>query len=113
MQGTVSAAYARGFIVDDTTGAILVYLNAPSNYSLGDVVKVKGAVTEYNSGMQFGNTAEITLVEKTKNFASFCLKRNRIHGFLILERFRQVFHNYIHGLLLLISTKIVIQTVDF
>ena len=69
VQGTVSAAYARGFIVDDTTGAILVYLNAPSNYSLGDVVKVKGAVTEYNSGMQFGNTAEITLVEKTKNFA--------------------------------------------
>lgn len=42
VQGTVSAAYARGFIVDDTTGAILVYLNAPSNYSLGDVVKVKG-----------------------------------------------------------------------
>lgn len=69
VQGTVSAAYARGFIVDDTTGAILVYLNAPSNYSLGDVVKVKGAVTEYNSGMQFGSAAEITLVEKTKNYA--------------------------------------------
>lgn len=69
VQGTVSAAYARGFIVEDATGAILVYLNAASNYALGDVVKVKGAVTEYNSGMQFGNTAEITLVEKTKNFA--------------------------------------------
>lgn len=69
VQGTVSAAYARGFIVDDTTGAILVYLNAPSNYALGDVVKVKGAVTEYNSGMQFGDTAEITLMEKTKDFA--------------------------------------------
>lgn len=69
VQGTVSATYARGFVVDDTTGAILIYLNAPSNYSLGDVVKVKGAVTEYNDGMQFGNTAEITLVEKTKGFA--------------------------------------------
>lgn len=69
VQGTVSAAYARGFIIDDTTGAILVYLNAPSNYTLGDVVKVKGGVTKFNDGMQYGNTAEITLVEKTKNFA--------------------------------------------
>lgn len=69
VQGTVSATYARGFIVADATGAILVYLNNPANYSLGDVVKVAGDVSQYNGGMQFGNSAVVSLEGKTAEFA--------------------------------------------
>ncbi len=68
VKGTVSAAYQRGFILDDGTGAVLVYLDKqPSNFSLGDIVEVKGEVGEYNNGLQFMKP-EMKLVGKTADF---------------------------------------------
>lgn len=59
--GTVIATYARGFLVNDGTGSILVYLGNDT-YKAGDVVIVTGTTSEYGGIMQFGNTAT---VEKT------------------------------------------------
>ncbi len=59
--GTVIATYARGFLVNDGTGSILVYLGN-DNYKTGDVVTVTGTTSEYGGIMQFGNSAT---VEKT------------------------------------------------
>ena len=68
IKGTVSAAYGRGFIIDDTTGAVLIYQDKqPSNYALGDVVEVSGEVGEYNNGLQFLKP-EVKLVAKTPDF---------------------------------------------
>lgn len=69
VEATVSAACARGFVVADKTGAVLVYLNAPGNYSLGDVVRITGTPSLYNGGMQFGGAVEISLVGRTADFA--------------------------------------------
>ncbi|MEG2061330.1 MAG: hypothetical protein RRY33_05680 [Alistipes sp.] len=68
IQGKVSATYARGVILSDESGSILLYLNAVPNYSLGDMLKVKGAVAQYNGCFQFGNTAEVTLLSRTPEF---------------------------------------------
>ncbi|MEG0789411.1 MAG: hypothetical protein RR258_04005 [Alistipes sp.] len=68
IQGKVSATYARGVILSDESGSILLYLNAVPNYSLGDVLKVKGAASEYNSCMQFGPASEVSMQGKTPKF---------------------------------------------
>lgn len=68
VKGTVSAAYQRGFILDDGTGAVLIYLDKqPSNFALGDIVEVKGEVGEFNNGLQF-QKPEMKLVGKTPDF---------------------------------------------
>ena len=70
VKGKVSAGYGRGFILDDGTGAILVYMDRmANNFTLGDELVITGEVGEYNNGLQFGNTAEIKKVGKTQDFA--------------------------------------------
>lgn len=64
VEGEVAGAHSRGFILKDASGAILVYLNGAINVSLGDKVKVAGAVTEYKGMLQFGNEAQLTLIAK-------------------------------------------------
>ena len=60
-QGTIIATYARGFLLDDGTGSILVYLGADNGHAVGDVVTVEGTTSVYGGLLQFGNTS---IVEK-------------------------------------------------
>ncbi len=70
VEGTVAAAYQRGFILTDKSGAILVYTNKkPGNYSLGDVIRLKGNASQYNGGWQFGGELETTLLSRTPEYA--------------------------------------------
>lgn len=62
VSGTVLATYARGFIVNDGTASILVYLGSEHSYVAGDVVTVEGNTSEYAGLLQFGSG---TSVEKT------------------------------------------------
>lgn len=59
IEGTVVATYARGFLVDDGTGHILVYLGRDLGYVVGDVVLVSGTVTSYAGLLQFPNTSVV------------------------------------------------------
>ena len=62
-EGTVVATYARGFVLKDKTGMILVYLNALPTVNAGDKVTVVGTTSNYGKVMQFGAGSEVTYVE--------------------------------------------------
>lgn len=62
VQGTITATYSRGFIINDGTASILVYLGEDKGFRTGDVVTVSGSTSLYGGLLQFGNTAT---VEKT------------------------------------------------
>lgn len=59
IKGTIIATYARGFLVNDGTGTILVYLGEDKGYAAGDVVTVSGETTTYGGLLQFGNTSTV------------------------------------------------------
>ena len=61
-KGTVVATYARGFLMSDETGTILVYLNAAPAVATGDAVNVSGTTSMYGGLLQF---AAGSSVEKT------------------------------------------------
>ena len=61
IQGTILATYARGFLVADDTGSILIYLGSGHGYVAGDIVSVSGTVKLYGGLLQFPNTS---IVEK-------------------------------------------------
>ena len=61
-KGTVIATYARGFLMNDGTGSILVYLGSDKGFAAGDAVTVSGKTSVYGGLLQFGNTS---VVEKT------------------------------------------------
>ena len=61
-KGTAVATYARGFLLGDETGYILVYQGSDKGIAAGDAVTVSGATSMYGGILQFGNTAT---VEKT------------------------------------------------
>lgn len=61
-KGTVVATYARGFLMSDATGSILVYLGSDKGFVAGDAVTVSGSTTVYGGLLQFGNAS---VVEKT------------------------------------------------
>ena len=67
IKGTVIATYSKGFLVQDETGMVLVYLNAAHEYVAGDVVTVNGVVTTYGGLLQFPKTS---VVEKTGESAT-------------------------------------------
>lgn len=69
VKGEVVATYGRGFLLSDKTASILVYLNAPANYSVGDVVTVTGVTSKYSGLMQFPASSTLTLVERSEEFA--------------------------------------------
>lgn len=61
-KGTVVATYARGFLMNDGTGSILVYLNSAPSVTAGDAVNVSGTTSVYGGLLQFaaGSTVEKT-----------------------------------------------------
>lgn len=62
VKGTVVATYARGFLIQDATGTVLVYLNGAHEYVAGDVVTVNGTLTTYGGMIQFPKES---VIEKT------------------------------------------------
>ncbi|MDO4462497.1 MAG: hypothetical protein Q4C30_08405 [Bacteroidia bacterium] len=53
VQGTVAGIYKRGFLLQDATGYVLIYLNAATDRKLGDVVTVSGTTSKYSGFKQF------------------------------------------------------------
>ena len=64
-QGTIVATYARGFLLDDGTGSILVYLGTDNGHAAGDIVTVEGATSMYGGLLQFGNTSVVEKLTTT------------------------------------------------
>ena len=62
-EGTVVAVTAKSFVLKDSTGMMLVYLNAAPSVNVGDKVTVKGTTSVYGQGKQFGSGSEVTFVE--------------------------------------------------
>mgnify|MGYP000426518633 FL=1 len=62
VKGTVAALYGRGFLLNDGTGSILVYLNKESENKVGDVVTVSGTTSPYAGFMQFGKNIKMEKV---------------------------------------------------
>ena len=62
-EGTVVAVTAKSFVLKDSTGMMLVYLNAAPSVNVGDKVTVKGTTSVYGQGKQFGAGSEVTFVE--------------------------------------------------
>ena len=62
VQGTIVAKSTRGFIVGDGTGYIYYYNTSypQSDYAIGNMVKLSGAVTIYGGVYEFTNTAVVT-----------------------------------------------------
>lgn len=67
VQGQVVATYARGFLVNDGTGTVLVYLNKVTDLKLGTTVRVSGAISRYNAASlnQFSAAATITVIAES------------------------------------------------
>lgn len=65
VKGLVTAICARGFILTDNSGSILVYYASgfdATAYKVGDQVDVTGEVSAYNKGFQItGTTATVTV----------------------------------------------------
>lgn len=65
VNGIVTAICARGFILTDKTGSVLVYWSSGFDagaYKLGDQVTVVGEVGAYNLGLQFDGTKAVVNV---------------------------------------------------
>ena len=58
-KGTVVATYAKGFLLSDETGRILVYLNSTPSVTAGDVVIVNGKTSTYGGLLQFAAGTEV------------------------------------------------------
>ena len=63
-EGIVVAKYARGFLLSDGTGKMLVYNSKGYDVEIGDVVAVDGNTKLYSGLMQF-NSPKVTKLERT------------------------------------------------
>lgn len=59
----VAATYARGFLIEDATGEILVYTGAAPTVGVGDKLDVSGSVSAYGGLLQFSGSEVV--IEKT------------------------------------------------
>ena len=64
-QGTIVATYARGFLIDDGTGSILVYLGSDGGYTVGEIVTVEGTTSMYGGLLQFATGLIVTKLTTT------------------------------------------------
>lgn len=60
VEATLVATYARGFLVSDGTGRILVYTGAEAEFAVGDKLTIDGFTSAYAGMIQFGSSATIT-----------------------------------------------------
>lgn len=69
LKGLVSAVYARGFVLYDATGSVLVYANKAVEVKVGDYVKVTGKTGAYpadSTAYQIGSPSYEVLNEDTE-----------------------------------------------
>ena len=64
-QGTIMATYARGFLLDDGTGSILVYLGSDGGNAVGEIVTVEGTTSMYGGFLQFATGSVVTKLTTT------------------------------------------------
>lgn len=64
-QGTIVATYARGFLLDDGTGSILVYLGSDGGNAVGEIVTVEGTTSLYGGLLQFAAGSVVTRLTTT------------------------------------------------
>lgn len=64
-QGTIVATYARGFLLDDGTGSILVYLGSDGGNAVGEIVTVEGTTSMYGGLLQFAAGSVVTRLTTT------------------------------------------------
>ncbi len=64
-QGTIVATYARGFLLDDGTGSILVYLGSDGGNAVGEIVTVEGTTSLYGGLLQFAAGSVVTKLTTT------------------------------------------------
>ncbi len=64
-QGTIMATYARGFLLDDGTGSILVYLGSDGGNAVGEIVTVEGTTSMYGGLLQFAAGSVVTKLTTT------------------------------------------------
>ncbi len=64
VKGVVSGTSTKGFMVTDATGSVYCHMNAVPTVAVGDVVKVAGSTSTYNSkSLQF-NTPTVTKLDE-------------------------------------------------
>lgn len=68
IKAEVVGTYAKGILVSDGTGSVLVYPNNVPNYSVGDSVIVTGTTSSYGGLLQYPNTSTITRSGKSESF---------------------------------------------
>lgn len=68
IKAEVVGTYAKGILVSDGTGSVLVYPNNMPNYSVGDSVIVTGTTASYGGLLQYPNTSVITRSGKSESF---------------------------------------------
>lgn len=64
-EGTIVATYAKGFLLSDGTGEMVVYLNSAHTYEVGNIVTVKGETSQYAGLLQFGTGATVEVIGNT------------------------------------------------
>ena len=64
-EGTIVATYAKGFLLSDGTGEMVVYLNGAHEYEVGNIVTVKGETSQYAGLLQFGTGATVEVIGNT------------------------------------------------
>lgn len=62
VRGAVAATYGRGFLLNDGTGSVLVYLNKAADFLVGDIVSVSGTTSKYGGLNQFPAASTVTKV---------------------------------------------------
>jgi len=64
LKGTVVATSTKGYVLDDGTGIIYVYLAAEPAFTKGTFVKVSGTTSVFNGEMEIGKTAVTHEIQK-------------------------------------------------
>ncbi|MBP5798077.1 MAG: hypothetical protein J6W26_07400, partial [Bacteroidales bacterium] len=67
VEGTIVAMSQRGYVVGDGTGYVYYFggANHSTNYGIGDIVKLSGAVTVYGGVFEFNSSATVTESENS------------------------------------------------
>ena len=69
VEGVVCGLYSKGFMLEDDTDKILVYLNAESDFALGDKITISGELSLYKDRLQFTNTAKMSKVSSGNEYS--------------------------------------------
>lgn len=66
---TVVVTTTKGYLLNDGTGYIYVFLGKESSYNIGNVINISGSVSDYFGMWQFSGSPTTTFVEHNSAFA--------------------------------------------